>query len=218
MQKILILILKSSLIIIYSKPNISKLSQALDDNLKTGFTFPSEGEFVIDINAKEFFTARSLTISTIEVPMVANVQFQAKKDNGEFITIKDFEIDRSNSNISVGFVPWAPVVISFPKVTASDFRLIFDYKNTQNEWVYPQNEEISGIAEIVISETPRVERGGTMVDVYWIGRVTESSMSPGSEGEFEPMEPVLQYKDLAPLLFYVMNWSTSFDQTRRLLK
>ena len=84
--------------------------------------------------------------------MVANVQFQAKKDNGEFITIKDFEIDRSNSNISVGFVPWAPVVISFPKVTASDFRLIFDYKNTQNEWVYPQNEEISGIAEIVISE------------------------------------------------------------------
>ena len=143
---------------IYSKPNISKLSQALDDNLKTGFTFPSEGEFVIDIKAKEFFTARSLTISTIEVPMVANVQFQAKKDNGEFITIKDFEIDRSNSNISVGFVPWAPVVISFPKVTASDFRLIFDYKNTQNEWVYPQNEEISGIAEIVISETPRVER------------------------------------------------------------
>ena len=143
---------------IYSESNISKLSQALDNNPKTGFTFPSEGEFVIDIKAKEFFTARSLTISTIEVPMVANVQFQAKKDNGEFITIKDFEIDRSNSNISVGFVPWAPVVISFPKVTASDFRLIFDYKNTQNEWVYPQNEEISGIAEIVISETPRVER------------------------------------------------------------
>lgn len=64
---------------IYSKPNISKLSQALDDNLKTGFTFPSEGEFVIDIKAKEFFTARSLTISTIEVPMVANVQFSSKE-------------------------------------------------------------------------------------------------------------------------------------------
>ena len=143
---------------IYSNSKILGLSRIIDGDLKTGFTFPSEGEFIIDIKTNELFTARSLTISTIEVPMMANVQFQARKNNGEFVTIKDFEIDRSNSNISVGFVPWAPVVISFPKVIANEFRLIFDYKNTQNEWVYPQNKKLSGIAEIKISETPRVER------------------------------------------------------------
>lgn len=143
---------------VYSKPKILGLSRIIDGDLKTGFTFPSEGEFIVDIKAKELFTARSITISTIEVPMMANVQFQAKNNNGEFVTIKAFEIDRSNPNISNGFVPWAPVVISFPKVIANDYRVIFDYKNTQNEWIYPQNKKISGIAEITISTNPRVER------------------------------------------------------------
>ena len=143
---------------VYSKPKILGLSRIIDGDLKTGFTFPHEGKFIIDIKAKELFTARSISISTIEVPMMANVQFQARNNNGEFETIKAFEIDRSNPNISNGFVPWAPVVISFPKVIANDYRVIFDYKNTQNEWIYPQNKKISGISEITISTNPRVER------------------------------------------------------------
>ena len=143
---------------VYSNPKILGLSRIIDGDLKTGFTFPSEGEFIIDIKAKEPFTARSISISTIEIPMMANVQFQARSNNGEFETIKSFEIDRSNPNISNGFVPWAPVVISFPKVIANDYRVIFDYKNTQNEWIYPQNKKISGISEITISTNPRVER------------------------------------------------------------
>tara|TARA_S200000501_G_scaffold195755_1_gene184326 strand:+ start:20139 stop:23453 length:3315 start_codon:yes stop_codon:yes gene_type:complete len=141
-----------------SKSKLLNISKAFDGNLKTGFTFPSEGKFIIDIRANEFFTARSLSISSIEVPMMANIQFQARNNDGIFQTIKVFEMDRSHSDIKVGFVPWAPVVISFPKVISKDFRLIIDYQNKQNEWVYPLNKKLSGISEITISGTPRVER------------------------------------------------------------
>jgi len=104
-----------------------------------------EYSFVIDIQAKQEFTARSLSIRSVDVPMKAKALFQARTDNGKFVTVKEFEIDRSNPSLNVGFIPYAPVVVSFPAVTSSDFRLLLS------------NGASSDLAEIVISTAPRVE-------------------------------------------------------------
>ena len=69
-------------------------------------------------------TMRSVSIIARQ-PIKATVDIQAMDDKEEFHTIKTFSFDRSNSNINVGFLPFAPVVISIPATTAEEFRLVF---------------------------------------------------------------------------------------------
>jgi len=99
------------------------------------------GEIVVERE----FTARSLSVRTIESPIKTRAQFQARDDNGEFVTVKEFEIDRSNPALHVGFIPYAPVVVSFPAVTSRHFRFLLS------------DGEESDIEEIVISSAPQVE-------------------------------------------------------------
>lgn len=40
--------------------------------------------------------------------------------------IQEFGIDRSNANVSVGYMPYAPIVIGLPETKASDFKLVLD--------------------------------------------------------------------------------------------
>ncbi len=67
-----------------------------------GITFPDEDTFTIDIQAKKEFTARSLSIRSIDIPIKADALFQARNEKGEFVTVKEFEIDRSNPSLNVG--------------------------------------------------------------------------------------------------------------------
>ena len=70
------------------------------------------------------FTARSLKI----VPAKAvNVSCELRaSDNGKtYTTVRIFRMDRHNLSVAVGPVPLAPIVISFPAVTAHFFRLQF---------------------------------------------------------------------------------------------
>ena len=130
-----------------STPLVSELSNIFDGNKKTGIVFPSGKDFSIDFEAKKPFTARSLTIRTTETPMQAMAQLQVKQANGEYRTISEFQINRSNPELNVGFEPYAPVVESFPATTAKSFRLII--KNASSN---------SGLAEVVLAASPRVER------------------------------------------------------------
>jgi hypothetical protein len=56
---------------------------------------------------------------------MGNCELQAKVGN-EYKIIKKFDIDRSNSMLSVGWDKLAKVVITFPEVEAKDFRIIFN--------------------------------------------------------------------------------------------
>ncbi|WP_211357793.1 glycosyl hydrolase [Colwellia demingiae] len=142
---------------ITASPKLSELATLLDGDISTGVKFTGDGNYTFDIKADKAFTARSLSVRSLEVIMKANVLFQAKNNNGEFTTVKAFEIDRSNASIEVGFVPFAPVVLSFPAVTASEFRLVVDYEKPKGPYIAP-GAKLSGLAEIVISQAPRVER------------------------------------------------------------
>lgn len=145
--------------IINSSPKTTGLSKIFDNDKKTGIVIPKENEFIIDFQAKEPFTARSLSIQTTEVPLLADVIFQVKKTNGEYSTVSEFEINRTNIAINVGFEPFAPVVVSFPESTASNFRLILKNKKITDWWVCPQLAQTqNGLAEVMLSSAPRVER------------------------------------------------------------
>ena len=132
---------------ISSMPLVTDLAKITDGDNKTGITFPGGGEFVIDMQANAPFTARSLSVRPTEQPMSVTAAFQVKETNGEYRTLSEFQINRSNPELHVGFEPYAPVVVSFPATTATDFRLIIKNVNTK-----------SGIAEVVLAASPRVER------------------------------------------------------------
>jgi len=141
------LVLNSQNGAITSLPGVADLSSISDGNKKTGINFPAGGEFTVNFEAKEPFTARSLSVRSTEHPMLAMAQFQVKAANGEYRTLSEFQINRSNPALNVGFEPYAPVVVSFPATTATSFRLVIKNANPN-----------SGLAEVILATAPRVER------------------------------------------------------------
>lgn len=133
--------------VIQSTPSIPELSNITDGNNKTGVRFPDGNEFHITFKSPHPFTARSLTIQITETPLLAKAILQAKLQDGELETISEFDINRSNPSLNVGFKPFAPVVISFPATTATEFRLTFTNTSPQ-----------AGLTEVKLSSIPRIER------------------------------------------------------------
>lgn len=129
-----------------SSPKVPDLSAITDGNNKTGITFPAGKEFMLEFNSTKPFTARSLSVRTTEVPILAKGQLLVQTPNENYDTISEFEINRSNPALHVGFEPYAPVVESFPATTGKHFRLVI--KNFSRG---------SGLAEVILSAGPRVE-------------------------------------------------------------
>lgn len=130
---------------ITSTPFIKNLSFITDGNQDTGINFPSQDEFVIDFESEEPFTLRSLSVYPTKHPILVIATLQVKEASGSFRSINDFEINRSNPALNVGFNPYAPVVVSFPETRGTSFRLIIKNANPN-----------SGISEIVLSSSPRI--------------------------------------------------------------
>jgi len=70
-----------------------------------------------------------------------------KQQEDEWTTISEFEINRSNPSLSVGFELFAPVVISFPATTSTEFQLTLINPSSQ-----------ARLAEVKLSGIPRIER------------------------------------------------------------
>lgn len=131
---------------ITSMPSVDGLEKLVDQDMSNGIFFPNNNSFSFDLKAKEDFTARSLTIYPAEYVISTPVELQVLKD-GEYRTVSAFTISRTNSRISSGYEPWAPVVVSFDAVTGKEFRIVFTNPSPD-----------SGIAEIELSSVPKVER------------------------------------------------------------
>jgi hypothetical protein len=100
----------------------------------------------IDISTPEAFTARSLLLFPAKKPMKATIALQVN-ESGTFKTIKTIEYDRSNPALSVGFIPWAPVAVSFPAITSNSYRLVLTNINGKG-----------GFSEIQLTAAARTER------------------------------------------------------------
>jgi hypothetical protein len=88
-----------------------------------GYALPKNEESHIVLQLPEAEPARSLIIHPLDRTVV-QCELQVK-ENGEFKTVKQFNVNRSNLSRSVGFYPLSPVSVSFPEVKAAEYRLVF---------------------------------------------------------------------------------------------
>jgi len=142
---------------ISSFPRLNGLSVLFDGNSDTGINFPEANDFILDFNSEKPFAARSISVTVAEQSMDKKAELLAKDENGVFRTVANFQINRGNTSVDCGFIPYAPVIISFPAVTSSFFRLII--RNT---------EKHHKLTEVAISAAPRVERyaGKSLAKMY----------------------------------------------------
>lgn len=131
-----------------SAMSLQNLNHLVDGNKETVmlFTEKSEKPVAIDFRTDQPFTLRSLQIFPARQPIQTNARLLVK-ENGGYRMLSEFKIDRFNANLNVGFDPYAPVVISVPETTASEFRL--ELANTASGM---------GLGEVEFLSLPAVER------------------------------------------------------------
>lgn len=133
---------------IKSIPILKNLSALIDGNCTDqGIVFDKRTKFAtIDYHTDQPFLLRSLKLYVDHKAINAKARLLVKK-GGAYFTLAEFDVDRFNSELNVGFKPYAPIVISVPATKSSDFRL--ELSNLS---------ESSGIIESVFSSIPLVER------------------------------------------------------------
>ena len=131
---------------ISASPNLPNLSALLDGKEETALLFDKGGKIALDFRADTPITLRSLKLYPAHHAIQTAARLLVKEGN-DYRVLSEFQLDRSNANLNVGFEPYAPVVLSVPATTASDFRLELD-------GIAPQ----SGLSEVVFSSAPVVER------------------------------------------------------------
>ncbi|WP_289602027.1 glycosyl hydrolase, partial [Parabacteroides goldsteinii] len=83
-------------------------------------------------------------IYRVNTPFKTTAKLWVKKGGKEEL-LRQFVIDRSNPALNVGFVPYAPVVISLPETSASQFRL-------------EMSEEGEAAGNVTLTSSPMMER------------------------------------------------------------
>ncbi len=124
-----------------------------ETNLPSGM--PGVKPVEIDIEMDKPFTARSITLYPVHKPFRIDCELQVY-EKGSFQQVRKFELDRSISWLSLGFLPYGPVCISFPAVKSTKFRLVFT--NMRSNPFMGIDSAVGGFTEIVLSAVPRVER------------------------------------------------------------
>jgi hypothetical protein len=122
------------------------ISEIMDGDTSTIVLLHRDEKLTFNIELADSATIRSLIVRSARIPVKAHAEFFSETENGNEL-IREFDIDRSNPGLTVGFDPYAPVVISVPETKSKTFRMIFTGG-------YPSG----GIAEIELSILPRVER------------------------------------------------------------
>jgi hypothetical protein len=125
---------------------LTAIQNLTDRNTTTEVLFPDKTATVsIDLTLTKSFTARSLVLFPAALPFRARATLEAG-DGNHFTEIEQFELNRTNPQLNVGFIPFAPVSIALPPTTAKVFRLVLT--DIQGK---------GGLAEIKLSAAPVVE-------------------------------------------------------------
>lgn len=130
--------------VIRANPAVNNLEYILDSNTATGIDLAQPT--TIDLETKDAFRVRSLTIYPAKRRMRFEVELQVK-DGTAYRKVKSMVVDRSNDELNVGFDRYAPAAIAIPATTANNIRLVF--RNLTPH---------SGISDIRLSSSPKVEQ------------------------------------------------------------
>lgn len=127
--------------------NVPDIRNMTDGDTASISFFPAGTKRVmLDLTSENDLTIRSLLLQPAPAAFSASCELQVAT-GGQYRTIRQFNIDRSNPQLSVGFMPFGPVAVSFPAVTGRAFRLVFTAVRGK-----------MGYAEINLGTAPRVER------------------------------------------------------------
>ncbi|RYY37834.1 MAG: glycoside hydrolase family 2 [Sphingobacteriaceae bacterium] len=129
-----------------AQPALTGLANLQIIGNNTAVNFDKGGHQQIDFDFDAEQPAQSLTIWPARQKIFAKAKLQAFV-NGSFTTIREFDIDRQNDALNVGFEPYAPVVVSFAEVKTKKYRLLLS----------GYSGEI-GITGLDLSAVPKVER------------------------------------------------------------
>jgi hypothetical protein len=131
-------------------PATDKVKNMLDDDTSTVFLFNvDEKVYTIDLKAEKKINAKSLVLKPAKRKLKLECELQALLGK-QYVLVKSFVIDRSNTGVSVGAERFAPIAISLPDTPSSLFRLIIKNLSGDIKQV--------GFSEIVISEAVILEQ------------------------------------------------------------
>ncbi|HEU4555415.1 MAG TPA: glycosyl hydrolase [Chitinophaga sp.] len=128
-----------------SEPVVDSLQNLMDHNIATGVHLSARRQFSLRVDVKTPYTVRSVVITTTNQRVRLEGDILAKVNNA-YTKVKHFSIDRTNSALNVGFVPFGPAAVSIPAVTSGSFKIVFTHVSSD-----------AGIAEMQLSSTPAVE-------------------------------------------------------------
>ena len=131
---------------VVSAPQVAGIAKVIDGDPKTSVDLPKDERLTIDLKAEHPVDGASLTVRPAERSMSMQGELQVK-ENDAYRTLSRFTLDRLNTALNVGFDPDAPVIVSIPATTGTDFRLVLTEATGS-----------AGLAEATLSEAPRVER------------------------------------------------------------
>ena len=128
-------------------PSMGDLTALTDGDNSTDVRFATNGEYIIEINPQDWFTARSIVVRPAPASINTDVELQAMDADGRYQTVSWFNINRTRDWKKVGFDPYADVAMSFAPVKSDSYRVVFRSVGAG-----------AGIAELALSSVPRVER------------------------------------------------------------
>ncbi len=128
-------------------PSMGDLTALTDGDNSTDVRFATNGEYIIEINPQDWFTARSIVVRPAPASINTDVELQAMDAGGRYQTVSRFNINRTRDWKKVGFDPYADVAMSFDPVKSDSYRVVFRSVGAG-----------AGIAELALSSVPRVER------------------------------------------------------------
>ncbi len=128
-------------------PSMGDLTALTDGDNSTDVRFATNGEYIIEINPQNWFTARSIVVRPAPASINTDVELQAMDADGRYQTVSRFNINRTRDWKKVGFDPYADVAMSFDPVKSDSYRVVFRSVGAG-----------AGIAELALSSVPRVER------------------------------------------------------------
>lgn len=126
---------------------VGGISNLMDGNLATVAMFKQNiKSCTIHIRMARPLMIRSLVLYPADVPFSADVSLKALR-NGKMETVRNFTMNRINPSKQVGFIPYAPVSISFDAVNSNEFSIVLE--NIEGE---------VGFKEISLSPAAYLER------------------------------------------------------------
>jgi hypothetical protein len=127
------------------QPNISAPSRWLDGNNSSAalFDIRNQNQYIIEIEAQQPISARSIKLFPSTQPFKCNVDLFAWQD-GAYKLIRSFLFDRSNTSEQVGPVIYGPLALALPEITSDKFKLVCT--NLESP------ESHAGFSQIKISE------------------------------------------------------------------